>query len=337
MGSFQLVLWAVVPPLLLLVYYYRRVPAAPPLPRLLVFFVVGAVSGFVALGLEWGFEHLASWVMDWERITRSLPGVALRQLVEVGPIEEGSKLSGLVLSQSLIGIYTRQPPLPQIYYYIRWKRTRPSTVFLFTTAIALGFTAEENWVYLSNGTASILDRLIGTPVHALFSAPWGYALGVASCTTIHSGRYRGLVARALVNAIACHALVNVLSSAWRYSEPLRFLSYGLFPFLLWMFWRMEGLLRRSQHKPPITLISGYKHVHPYWQLGLAMFALILGGNAIFGIFLLARSLSSMSPNQLFYSDVWWFVVIRLVLNLIPGLLAWGIYRYLLHSASRRYR
>jgi len=51
----------------------------------------------------------------------------------------------------------------------------------------------------------------------------------------------------LVNAIACHAL-NVLSSAWRYSEPT-FLSYGLFPFLLWMFWRMEGLLQRAEKVP----------------------------------------------------------------------------------------
>lgn len=332
MGSFHLVLWAVVPPLLLLVYYYRRVPAAPPLLTLLLFFVVGAVSGFVALGLEWGFEHVANWVVDWERITRSLPGVALRQLVEVGPIEEGSKLSGVILFQSLIGICTQPPPSTQVCYHIRWKRTRPSTVFLFTTAIALGFTAEENWVYLSNGTALISDRLIGTPVHALFSAPWGYALGVA-----HSGRYKRVVARAFVNAIACHALVNVLSSAWRYPEPLNFLSYSLFPFLLWMFWRMEGLLRRSQRKPPIILISGYTHIHHYWQLGLALFALMLGGNAIFGFFLLTRSLSPLSPYQLFYPDVWWFIVSRFVLTLIPGLLAWGIYRYLLHSASRRYR
>lgn len=318
MGGFQLVVWAVIPPLLLLVYYYRRVPAAPPLPRLLLFFVVGAISGLVALGLQWGFEYLASSIVDWERITRSLPGVALRQLLEVGPIEEGSKLGGVVLFQ-----------------FLRTRPTRPSTVFLITTAIALGFTAEENWVYLYNGTASILDRLIGTPVHALFSAPWGYALGIASCSTIRSGRYRGVVVRAWVNAVACHALVNILSSAWRYSPPLRFLSYGLFPFLLWMFWRMEVLLQRSLFKPPIVLISGRTPIHRYWQLGLALFAFALGGNAIFGLFLLARSLSPLISSQLFSPDVWRFIISSFVLNLIPGLLAWGIYLYLRHSASRR--
>lgn len=319
MSGFQLVAWAVVPPLLLLVYYYRRVLAAPPLPKLLLLFAIGAISGLVALGLQRGFEYLANSVMDWERITRSLPGVALRQLIEVAPIEEGSKLGGVALFQFLI----------------RTRPTRPSTVFLFTTAIALGFTAEENWVYLYNGTASILDRVIGTPVHALFSAPWGYALGIASCSTIRSGRYRGVVARAWVNAVACHALVNILSSAWGYSPPLRFLSYGLFPFLLWMFWRMEGLLRRSLLLPPITLISGYTRIHRYWQLGLALFAFALGGNAIFGLFLLARSLSPLSLSQLFSPDVCWFIVSRFVVNLIPGLLAWGIYLYLRHSASRR--
>ena len=313
MGGFQLVVWAVVPPLLLLVYYYRRVPAPPAVSRLLQFFVVGALTGLVALGLEWGFEQLANWLMDWDRITQSLAGVALRQVVEVGPIEEGSKLGGFVLLQ--------------------WKQkrpTRPSTVFLLAIAIALGFTAEENWVYLANGTASILDRLIGTPVHALFSAPWGYALAVASCSTIHSNRYRGVIARAWVNAIATHALVNVLSSAWRYSEPLRFLSYGLFPFLLWMFWRMEGLLQRVQRKPPIVLISGRTPIQRYWQRGLALFALMLGGNAIFGFFLLARSLSPLNLSQLFYPDVWLFIASRFLLNLIPALIAWGIYRYLRH-------
>lgn len=309
MDDFQLAVWAVFPPLLILVYYYCRIPSAPSLPRLLLFFVVGVITGLVALGLQWGFEYLANGIVDWERITRSLPGVALRQLVEVGPIEEGSKLGGVVL--------------------LEWNRTRPkqpSTVFLYTIAVALGFAAEENWVYLFNGTASIFDRLIGTPVHALFSAPWGYALGVVNRYTYPATGYRGLIGLAWLNAVVCHALVNVLSSSWRYL-PLRFLSYGLFPFLLWMFWRMEQLWRRSQGKPPLVLISSHISIHRYWQRGLVLFALMLGGNAIFGFFLLVRSLSPLNPSQL-SPDVWWFIVSRFVFNLIPGLLAWGIYRYL---------
>lgn len=212
-----------------------------------MFFVVGALSGWVALGLEWGFEYLASWFVDWDKITQPLAGVALRQLVEVGPIEEGCKLGSVVLLQHGNRFANE---------YKRFTLSRPSSVFLFTIAVALGFTAEENWVYLANSTASIFDRLIGTPVHALFSAPWGYALGIASYSSINSGRYRGVIAKAWINSVICHALVNVFSIAWSYSPPLSLLSYALFPFLLWMFWRLESLLRKAQRKPPFVLISG---------------------------------------------------------------------------------
>ena len=92
--------WAVVPPLLLLVYYHHRVLDAPPLARLLLLFVVGAVSGLIALDLESRLESL-TWFMSWQQITHSLPGAALRQLLEVGPIEEGSKLAGVVLISRL--------------------------------------------------------------------------------------------------------------------------------------------------------------------------------------------------------------------------------------------
>ena len=314
-----MVLWAVVPPLLLLIYYHRRV-SAPPLPRLLLFFVVGAISGFVALGLEWEFESLASPVVGWDRMTRSLSGVAMRQLVEVGPIEEGSKLGGVVLTNLCLKRWYRP-------------RSRQVSTVLATISVALGFAAEENWVYLSQGTASVFERLIGTPVHAFFSAPWGYALAISYNRT----RRRDLIARAWLNAVICHALVNVLSSAWRYLPPLRFLSYGLFPFLLWMFWRLEGLLRRSQGKLPLVIISSRTRIHRYWQRGLALFALMLGGHAIFGFFLLARSLSFLSPSQLFSSHITWFLVSRFLLNLMLALIAWGIYCYLRYTATRWYR
>lgn len=202
--------------------------------------------------------------------------------------------------------------------------SRPIKTFLLTIAIALGFTAQENWLYLSNDMATVSDRLIGTPVHAMFSAPWGYALA----------RNRKL-GRAWVNAVICHALVNVLSAAGRYSPPLSFLSYGLFPFLLWMFWRLEKLLRRVQRQPPIILISAVTPIHRYWQIGLVLFALMLGGNSLLGFFLLARIVSPLSLSQLFYPDVLWFIFNRFILNLIPALLAWGIYRYLRRSASHQ--
>ncbi|MEH2416795.1 PrsW family intramembrane metalloprotease [Nostoc sp.] len=321
MVDFPLLLWATIPPLLLLGYYYCRVPFAPPLLKLLMFFIIGAISGLLAFRLEWNFEILANYFVDWDQIERSLPGIALRQLVEVGPIEEGCKLAAVVV--------------PTCYLQRRY-RLLQSTVFLFTIAATLGFTAEENWIYLFHDTASILDRTIGTPVHAMFSAPWGYALGIYISSHTRLNRDKKLIFRAWLNSVICHALVNVLSSAGRYSIPLSFLTYGLFPFLLWMFWRLEQLLRKVQGEPAITLISGYTPHHRYWQRSLVLFALVLGGNTIFGLLLLARILSPLSLSKLFDTYILWFIFSRFLLNLFFGVLAWGIYRYLRHSARRRY-
>ncbi|WGV25363.1 PrsW family intramembrane metalloprotease [Halotia branconii] len=321
MADVSLVLWAAIPPLLLLGFYYCRVQFAPFWLRLILLFIFGAVSGFAALGLEWVFETVANWVVNWQNTRYLLPGIILRQLVEVGPIEEGCKLVAVVI--------------PTCVFQCKY-RLRPSSIFLFTIAVALGFTAEENWIYLFYGTASILDRIIGTPIHALFSAPWGYALGIYLSSTIRLNQDKRLIYRAWLNSVICHALVNVLSSAWRYSTPIRFLSYGLFPLLLWMFWRIEQLLRKVQGKRPIIVISGHTPQHRYWQRGLVMFALILGGNALFGLFLLAKTISPLSSSQLFHSNILWFILSRLLINLIFAIVAWLIYRYLRHSSRRHY-
>lgn len=286
-----------------------------------MFFIIGAISGILALSLEWIFETVANSFVDWQQIKGWLPGIALRQLVEVSPIEEGCKLAAVVVPT---------------YYLQRRYRLLTSTVFLFTIAVALGFTAEENSIYLFHGTASIFERTLGTPVHAIFSAPWGYALGIYISSHTRLNRDRKLIFLAWLNSVICHALVNVLSSAWGYSLPLRFLSYGLFPFLLWMFWRLEQLLRKVQGKPAITLISDRTLQRRYWQRSLVLFALVLGGNAIFGLFLLVRILSPLSPSKLLDSDILWFIFSRFLLNLFFGVVAWGIYRYLRHSARRRY-
>ncbi|MBH8562482.1 PrsW family intramembrane metalloprotease [Nostoc sp. CENA67] len=321
MADFSLLLWAAIPPLLLLGCYYCRVQFAPSLLRLLLPFVLGAMSGFVALNLELVFENVANSVVNWQKIQYSLLGVALRQLVEVGPIEEGCKLVAVVASSC---------------YFQRRYQLRPSSVFLFTIAIALGFTAQENWIYFYHGTASIFERSIGTPVHAMFSAPWGYALGIYFSSTMVSHQLMKLIPKAWINSVICHALVNVLSAAWRYSTPLNFLSYGLFPFLLWMFWRLEQLLRKVQGKPSIILISGHTSQYRYWQRGLVLFALMLGGNAIFGLFLLTKTLSPLSLSQIFELGVLYFIFSRFLLNFIFGFLAWVIYRYLRHFAEHRY-
>jgi hypothetical protein len=63
---------------------------------------------------------------------------------------------------------------------------------------------------------------------------------------------------------------------------------------------------------------------------------MLAGNALFGLFVLAKSLSFLNPSQLLYPDVISFTLSRLLLYLSLGLLAWVIYRSLRRSAQRRY-
>ncbi|OWY66103.1 PrsW family intramembrane metalloprotease [cyanobacterium TDX16] len=328
-------IWAVIPPLLLLIYYYRRATAPPPLFPLLLCFGWGAIFGSIALGLEWIFEYLTSQWEDWQRFTRILAGVAVRQLVFIAPIEEGCKLAGVITFKWLAGRRGngRSPAL---------------SIFIQTIAIALGFTAQESWVYLSNGVATVFDRAIGTPIHAMFSATFGYALAreqgkrelrelreKITNSRLPTPDSRLPTPKSLINAIICHALVNIFSSAWRYNPPINLLSYLLFPFLLWLFWRMEECWRRVQHQPSIILISGMTAIHRHWQRGLVLFTLVLGGNAIFGFFLLVRTLSPLHPVQLLEPDIFWFIASRSVLNSIPGAIAWGIYRYLRFAARRR--
>jgi len=108
--------------------------------------------------------------------------------------------------------------------------------------------------------------------------------------------------------------------------PSTFLSYGLFPFLLWMFWRME-LLQKEKAAYCINLYThlsilanGFSTVYPH-----------PGRQFYFWAFLLARSLIPLSPSQVFYANF--------------GCFSWslpecdsrthslGIYRYLLRQAG----
>jgi RsiW-degrading membrane proteinase PrsW (M82 family) len=331
-------LWAIAPPLLLLAFYCWRVSPTPSFKRSLFYFSAGVASGIVALNLQIGFETLANSLFNWQRFTRNLFGATLRQFLEVAPIEEGCKLAAMMV-------------------LVSWLRKRnpqhSSHIFFYGIALCLGFTTQENYLYLSNGTASIFERVIGTPFHTLFSAPWIYSIALWETFTyvnpinrrglallnpynvvylpenISKLRYRQLIFRGWLNSLICHAVINILATAPTYSPSLAFLSYGLFPFLLWMFWRLEQLLRLIQGKQTIILVSGHTPQHRYWQRGLILFALTLGGNAIFGMFLLWQIVSPLIERNIFDQQILVFILTRTSLNIVFALIAAAIYRYLL--------
>lgn len=307
MIDLSLLLWAVVPPLLLLLFYHYRVSPAPSLLRLFWFFLFGFISGLFADFCGWIFANVTGAIANGQQVQSSFPGEIFRQLILVTPIEEGCKLAAVIIPIQFLQIQCR--------FCI-------SNIFLFTIATALGFTAQENLVYLFYDTTSVLERLILTPVQAILSAPWGYALGISICLRIRSHRYTQSVIAAWLMAVVYHTLVNVLSAS------RGIFGYALFPLLLWLFWQMEQLLRRIQGKYPINIISGYTAKERYWQIGLMVLAFFLGGNAIFGFFMLAKTLSPLGMGQIFSASFFLPTLSQLLINLLLGVLGWGIFRYL---------
>ncbi|MDJ0800594.1 MAG: PrsW family glutamic-type intramembrane protease [Calothrix sp. MO_167.B12] len=302
-----LLLWAVVPPLLLLFFYHYRVSTAPYLFRLFLFFLFGFIAGLFADVSGWMFDNVAKAIMNGQQIQPSLPGEIFRQLLLVAPIAEGCKLAAVIIPMQFLQIQSR---------------FCTSSIFLFTIATAFGFTAQENLGYLFDGTASVLERLILTPVQAILSAPWGYALGISICLKIRSHRYTQSFGVAWLMAVVYHALVNVLSG------PRGIFNYVLFPLLLWLFWQMEQLLRRVQGKHPISIISGNTAEERYWQIALMVVAFFLAGNGIFGLFTLAKTLSPLGIGKIFSASFFFPTLSQLLINLLLGVLGWGIFRYL---------
>jgi RsiW-degrading membrane proteinase PrsW (M82 family) len=328
--DFPLLITAVIPALLLLAFYCWRLNCSflPPLSRLFLifsFFLLGIISGLFALGLQLIFESLIGKISNWQRFTRTLLGASIRQLFAIAPIEEGCKLAVTFLP---------------VYYLQTRYFWGSQAIFLCAIAVCLGFSAQENVNYIFHDSELLFDRIIGTAFHLLFSTPWVYVLSkyfLLKNIIINSSRhnYRKDLFFAGLNSVICHAVVNLLSTAGEYQRNLQFLSYGLFPFLLWIFWRLEQYLNLVKNKPKTQLISGITPQHRYWQRGLVLFILMLGGNAIFGMFVLVKIVSPLLSRNIFDAEILWFILSRTFVNLIFGILAGGIYFYLRNSAKKR--
>jgi protease PrsW len=124
----------------------------------------------------------------------SLVAIALSNMLVVGPIEELGKY--LVVKRWAVRHAAFDEPLDGIVY---------------AAAAALGFAALENFFYLlDNGAWLILIRgPLSTLNHLLFSALWGYALGMASVQTDPHEASK-LVRNGLIMAALGHGFSNTL-------------------------------------------------------------------------------------------------------------------------------
>ncbi|MBN2543243.1 PrsW family intramembrane metalloprotease [bacterium] len=88
----------------------------------------------------------------------------------------------------------------------------PMDGIMYAVAVALGFASLENLAYIANaykaGTliqTTVIRALLSVPGHALFSAMWGYALGMSKFFKNHSGK---IVLNGVILAIVLHGVFN---------------------------------------------------------------------------------------------------------------------------------
>jgi PrsW family intramembrane metalloprotease len=278
--------WSVVPPLLLLLLYHRRLRSVPSLNGAVWLFCGGMLAGWVATGLVQGLDRLvqslpAEWALSATMPEQALFSRVLWQMAVVAPAAETCKFVAVVL------------PLGWLMRRYRQLPAQPSTVLLAAIAVALGMGAQMNWVALWYEREPVIDRLLLLPLQAIFSAPWGFALGFALGRL---GRYRDysarLIGRSWLAAGLCHGAWNGL---WLLSRlPGQFvihpqlpsltaaaLLYGLFPWALWLWWQTERMVVRSQGEQPPQLITGTTPAARWAQWLMAIAALGWGGAALY--------------------------------------------------------
>lgn len=321
-------IWSVAPALILLAYYYRRLSRRLVLLQTFGFFCLGILSGVVALAVGWRIETTLIEFGNWETLTLTFVGVVIRQFLVVAPVEELCKFLAFII------------PI----YLFRWRfGNHKPEIFLFAIALCLGFTAHENWVFLSNDNATPFDRIISTPVHAMFAAPWIYIItknltnlaNLANLTNLTNLTNKYQLLSAWLNCVACHALINIFANAGAFTIPIRYLSYCLFPCLLYLFWRMERLLKLAEVRKIKYLLKYFPIPHRYWRLGLILFALSLGGNALLGIFITIRTIIPLPIVKIWEFSTITLLTGRILYNITFGLIAWGIYYYLQKTARNQ--
>jgi RsiW-degrading membrane proteinase PrsW (M82 family) len=191
---------AVAPAVFWMWWFYRK-DRFDPEPRglILKIFLLGMLPVLPA-----GILEVALFNMVPALTGASLLATAAGNMLVVGPIEEYGKY--LVVKRWATRHTAFNEPLDGIVY---------------AAAAALGFAALENFFYLlDNGAWLILVRgPLSTLNHVLFSALWGYAVGMASVQTDpHEGSK--LVRNGLIMGSLGHGLSNTLLLAGQSESTL---------------------------------------------------------------------------------------------------------------------
>ncbi len=290
---FPIVVWSLVPPFLLLLIYHRRMRAVPSLHGTTYLFGLGMLSGMLAWGLEWGLDHLIQALPPALALSPVEPeqvlfSRVLWQALVVAPAAEACKFAAVVLPIWWVMRRYRQVP------------AQPSTVWLATIAVALGFAAQTNLVALWYQRTPVINLLLSLPLQAMFSATWGFALGFVLG---RMGRYREYSAKWMMQswlaACFCHGAWNGLVVLSRLPGQLTLqlalwhppwlhltsahLWYFLFPWALWLWWQTERMLMRSQGEATPQLITATTRPGRWGQSLLIFLCLGFASAALYGL------------------------------------------------------
>jgi RsiW-degrading membrane proteinase PrsW (M82 family) len=322
---FSTVVWGFVPPIAVLLMYFRRVRATPKLAAIVALFSLGVLAGLLARGMDVVFLFLLRQIREVP-IGQFSPdlnanintiGLTLHRIGIVPLLAESCKLASVALPLMLL--MRRYQRLP----------AQPSTVLLATFAVGLGFAAQENTLDIWQNQRVLVDRTIGLLMPAIFSAPWGLALGFALCRTLRDVRYsQRLVMQAWMTA----CLVHGCSSSWEYVIQIPQLSgfvTPMFAWWLWLWWQTERMLRRSQGETVPQLIQTSNLWPRFGQSVLAMLTFGMGGAAVNALRNFGNSTMLVwELRSTFDGPTAIFLGRELGQMLVLGTLAIGLFRYL---------
>jgi protease PrsW len=217
------------PGLLWLAYWLIRRRFRPgAFGSLIRVFLWGCASTIPTLFLE----HFAGANVRQEMLLNA----ATASFLLIGPIEEAFKFGAVWAA-----------------VYRRPEFREPFDGIVYSSTAALGFASIENIIYIMEfgcEPGSLLSRaLFATPAHILFSAMWGYSMGIA--------RFRrdgelSVMLKGFAAAAGLHGVYNFAVAA----NP-KYAMISLIPLIVFMSWLYWTYLQKSKkHRPFETVDSG---------------------------------------------------------------------------------
>jgi protease PrsW len=228
-----LVILAIAPAFFWLWWFYRK-DRYDPEPRGLVLkiFFLGMLPVFPAAFLELLLLQVVPGAVG-----ETFRAAVIGNLLVIAPVEEYGKY--LVVKRWAFRHPAFNEPLDGIVY---------------AAAAALGFAALENFFYLlGEGAWLILLRgPLSTLGHVLFSAFWGYALGMAWAQTDPLAARR-LITNGLIYAILGHAAYNIVLSGGQLEGAFAAVPLLVFPLLILLYRQVGSHIRTSLANSPFQL------------------------------------------------------------------------------------